>query len=659
MTSGDTFDPDSIVWVLDDRALKRLLEAIETCTEVVIDLETTGLNEHETGERKEWPVSARISLASLTLPMPEGHEHAPPPTYVVPLSHPDSPWRGKWRSIIERICRWIRDADKPVVNQNLKFDMKWWHAATGIDLSHLFAWDTQISSHLLDENESTRLKDRAPATFGVTRWDDFDLSTPGASEKVPLFDLGVYAARDTYWTWKLADLHRAVLQVGEHADGEEPETADEVESLRLGRLAVWCAMPTSATLTAIEQRGIGLDRQWVDERIAADVAIADETREMLVERYSVPGDPSFAATSKFFKAWAEAAVDAGDLRVAALTPTGMPQWSKAVLIRQARAGSDVAETLLEHRRVVKELEFLRSWVDAVTPAGLIHATYNAGRVVTGRLSCSDPNMQQVSRHLKPAFVPAPGYYMAELDYSQIEMRVAAYVSRCEPMIEAFLRGDDLHVLIAADITKQALEDVTAEQRQRGKAGNFGFLFGMGAEGFRDYAANNYDVVFTEAEAQNVRQTFFETWDGMAQWHGQQVRKAVAAGQVVNPIGRVRRLPTIHDGNPKVAGHAERQAINSPVQSFASDVMQMAAASIEGNLPGHDPVPGVRLVGTVHDSILAEVPIDDWKRATGRMMRRMLDLGPVLSRMGCDFDVPLAVDAKVGTRWGRGDVGTIS
>ena len=106
------------------------------------------------------------------------------------------------------------------------------------------------------------------------------------------------------------------------------------------------------------------------------------------------------------------------------------------------------------------------------------------------------------------------------------------------------------------------------------------------------------------------------------------------------------------------GGAERMGINSPVQGFASDIMQIASASIEGTLPGYEPVPDVRIVATVHDSIVAEVPEDDWKRATGRMMRRMLDVEPVLRRMGCDLDVPLGVEAVVGTRWGLGDVGTI-
>lgn len=644
-----------MAWVLDGPTLDHLCEAIATAVEVVIDLENTGLNEYETGKRREWPCSARVALASLTLPQPD---QSVPTTWVVPLSHPDSPFSGQWRKVLTRIARAVKDAGASISNHNLKYDLRWIRAHTGIDLSSQTSWDTQISSHLLDETSGTALKERAPATFGVERWDDFDLSTPGAAEKVPLFDLGTYAARDTYWTWRLAEHHRQQMGVGEYA--YEPEGADEVEAVRLGQLAVWCAMPTSATLTALEQRGIGLDVEWTIERLKAAREAEEEALALLVDRY--PGcsdrEPSFAPTSIYFRDWTEAAVEADDLRVTAMTGTGQPQWNKSALTRQARAGFKVAQMLLDYRAATKAQEFLNSWLRFVTPGGRIHATYHAGRVVTGRLSCSDPNMQQVTKSLKPAFIPRPGYLIADLDYSQIELRAAAFIARCEPMLQAFREGQDLHRLLASQITEKDPGDVDDEERQAGKSANFGLLYGMSADGFREYAEDVYGVFFTDDEAAEVRDAFFTTWEGMADWHDKMIRRAERTGQVVSPIGRVRRVPAIHDGNGYLRGRAERQAINSPVQSFASDMMQMAAASIEGNLPGHSPVPGARLVGTVHDSILVEVPEGDWKRTAGRCMRRMLDLDPVLQKMGCELDVPLAVEARIGTRWGLADIGTI-
>lgn len=527
----------------------------------------------------------------------------------------------------------------------------------GVDLSHRTLWDTMISSHLLDENDSTKLKDRAPDTFGVARWDDVDLKHPGAAEEEPLFKLGMYAARDTYWTWKLFDAHRARM-LPRHTDDL---FGDEITEARLGDLAVNVAMPTTATLTAMEQRGMILDLEWGAGRIETEEGIRDSAYEDLVARYVGEGldgvAPSFAPTSKWFRVWSEKAVENGDLRVAALTPQGKPQWSKKVLEKQARGGSEVAQALLDYRGAVKRLEYLGSWRDKVSREGTIHANYNAGSVLTGRLSSSGPNMQQVTKALKPAFMPSPGYYLAELDYSQIELRVAAFISRCAPMINAFKNGEDLHRLIAARINAKDPSEVTAEERQQGKAANFGLLYGMGATGFRDYAEDVYGVHFTEQEAHQVHEAFFQMWEGIRAWHGRAVVRANEQGEIISPIGRVRRVPDVWDGNDRIAGAAERQAINSPVQGFASDIMQIAAACIEGNIYGVEPVDGARLVGTVHDSILVEVDAERWEDVTAACRRMMeTEVPHVLERMGCEFDVPLVADAEVGSRWGMTDIG---
>lgn len=652
------FNPQDVTWVLTEDDLGALDAAIRSALEVVIDLETTGLDEFaETGGARNGGVAARVVLASLTLPVEEGTD---PTTWVLPLSHPDSPWRGTWRKRLRSVASAILESGAPVINQNMKFDSRWIYATTGVDLSSRIVWDTRLSSHMLDENSSTKLKERAPATFpGLKRWDDFDLTTPGAAERVPMFDLGMYAARDTYWTWALAQTHREQMYVPGFSD-EDPFDSDDIENARLGRLAIWCSMPTVATLTAMEQRGIYLDVDWVEEAIKEDSRIVEGLQSELVSRY--PGlDPegvSFAATSHWFKAWIDAAVKAGDLRVTELTPGGVASWGKGVLLRQARQGSQVATDLLEMRAAVKRLEYLHAWLGFLAPDGAIHTNYNAGRTVTGRLSSDSPNMQQVTGVLKPAFVPPRGYVAAELDYSQIELRIAAFVARCQPMIEAFRRGDDVHRLFAARITQKPAEEVLKNERQSAKAGNFGLLYGMSASGFRLYAESAYDVVLSADEATAIHREFFRMWDGMAQWHATVVSKVRATGQVVSPIGRVRRLPDVFSADDGKAYHAERSAINAPVQGFASDLMQMAAASIEGNLPGYERINEACLVGTVHDSLVVYVPEDNWRTVVRECAERMVGLDPVLRRLGCHLDVPLAVEAKVGTRWGLSDVGVL-
>lgn len=662
---SDDFDPTRVAWVQDDKDLAHLDEAIIDAIECVIDLETTGLDEHA---RRDGATNggypARIVLASLTLPSQE--DQGDPTTWVVPLSHPDSPFAGRWREVIARIATTVLENRVPVVNQNMKFDARWVYAHTRVDLAKLIVWDTQIGSSLLDETTSTRLKERAPAVFDVPRWDDFDLSTPGAAERVPLFDLGLYAARDTYWTWRLAEYQRAEMFLHPSTAQDEPMTSDEVEGARLGQLATWVAMPSVASMTAVEQRGIFLDVEWVNERLASNEEAERALREKLVALYTPVDEegnelsPSFAPTSNYFRGWTELAVEAGDLVVTSLTNTGKAQWSKEVLGRQARQGREVAALLLEHRTMTKQNEFLRSWLGYVTPFGSVHSTYNIGGAATGRLSSSAPNMQQVTKSLRPAYIPRPGYVIADFDLSQIELRVAAFLSRSVPLMQAFEDGLDLHTILASKITGKAMDDVTPDDRQKGKSANFGLLFAMGVQGFQIYAENAYGVVMTLEEAAIAHETFFTTWTGLREWQDRMRNRAHSIAQVTSPLGRVRRLPDIHSANDHLVGAAERIAINSPVQGMASDIMQLAIAIIEGTLPGSVAMQDVRIVGSVHDSLVAELPEGRWHELTERILWVMTQgvLEPMRA-LGCDFDVPLAAEATVGTRWSLDDVGRIA
>lgn len=648
---ADDFDPSGVAWVLTKADLKHLLGAIEETDRLTFDLETTGLDEHATrGGATNGGIAARVVLASYTFP--DGS------TWVVPLSHPDSPFHTSWRKVLRLISRRIQRGCVGLTAHNAKYDVRWVHATTGVDLSGLIAWDTQVSSHLLDETSSTKLKERAPATFEVDRWDDFDLTYPGAAEDVPLFDLGIYAARDTYWTWRLEVNHRERLYLD--GSGEEPITPDEFEEARLGNVARLVSFPALRTLAAAEQRGMRLDREWVDETIFQHEVDLAEVTSALAGLYDVDGPPSFAPTSTWFASWSKQATDRGDLEITALTPSGKPQWSKEVLTRQSRQGSDVATDLLLLRGLTKRLEYLRAWREVADPEGYVHATYNVARTRSGRLSSADPNLQQVTSVLKPAFVPSPGHVFVDLDFSQIELRVAAQISGCKPMREAFQRGDDLHTLLAARVAGIAPKEVTKAQRQASKAGNFGLLYGMSAGGFRDYAENAYDVHMTEQEAAQMRQVFFDLWAGLDQWHLRMMNRARRDGQVTSPLGRVRRLPEVWDANDYLVGKAERSAINSPVQGMASDLMQMAASSISGTLPDSTPpVHGARVVGTVHDSVLIEVPEHDALAVAEECQQRMVTVGDTLRRLfRVDFDVPLAVEGEVGTRWGRDDLGAL-
>ena len=661
-----------ITWVWGKEDLKALVKAIHASQKVVMDLETTGLDEYaEAGGDTNGGYPARIVLASLTLPNAEraaagaynwrtfGGEQ--PMTYLVPLSHPASPLLGAWRKVMAIIGREINRSGKPFVNANVKFDARWVFAQAGVDLSDRIEWDTTVSSQLVDTEARTRLKIRAARDFGIEEWDDFDLSTPGAAERVDLIQLGEYAARDTYYTWKIEEEHREQMFL---TGDEEPFDPDDIQMARLGKVATYVAMPTVKTLTKVEQRGFLLDVDWVHAKIEEMDALRLKACEDILGLYGTAPAPApardgvtTAATSKWFQGFVAQAIEAGDLRVTARTDSGNAQWNKAVLIAQQRQGSPAADALLRHRDATKTLEFLRSWLELRDPNNVIHATYNVGFVKTGRLSSSNPNVQQISARLKPAFIPRPGHVLLDLDYSQVELRVAAFISRSQPMIEAFQRGDDLHRLLAAKIAGKAPEDVTSLERKRAKAGNFGLLYGMSPGGFQSYAATAYDVSLTLAEAQAVHSAFFEMWDGMRQWHERSKRRAYERGYVTSPIGRTQWLSDLYSKSSFKSSHAERNALNSPVQGFGSDLMQMAAASIMGTLPGY-PLPkveGAHVVATVHDEICIEVPEDRWQEILVECKRRMEDVNTFLRPLDCQMDVPIVAGPSAGTRWGVHDL----
>ena len=661
-----------ITWVWGKEDLKGLVKAIHASQKVVMDLETTGLDEYaEAGGDTNGGYPARIVLTSLTLPNAERaaagaydwrtFDGEQPMTYLVPLSHPASPLLGAWRKVMAVIGREINRSGKPFVNANIKFDARWVFAQTGVDLSDRIEWDTTVSSQLVDTEARTRLKIRAARDFGIEEWDDFDLGTPGAAEKVDLIQLGEYAARDTYYTWKIEQEHRDQMFL---AGDEEPFDSDDIQMARLGKVATYVAMPTVKTLTKVEQRGFLLDVDWVHAKIEEMDALRLKACEDILGLYGTAPAPApakdgvtTAATSKWFQGFVAQAIEAGDLRVPARTDSGNAQWNKAVLIAQQRQGSPAADALLRHRDATKTLEFLRSWLELRDPNNVIHATYNVGFVKTGRLSSSNPNVQQISTRLKPAFIPRPGHVLLDLDYSQVELRVAAFISRSQPMIEAFQRGDDLHRLLAAKIAGKAPEDVTSLERKRAKAGNFGLLYGMSPGGFQSYAATAYDVSLTLAEAQAVHSAFFEMWDGMRQWHERSKRRAYERGYVTSPIGRTQWLSDLYSKSSFKASHAERNALNSPVQGFGSDLMQMAAASIMGTLPGY-PLPkveGAHVVATVHDEICIEVPEDRWQEILVECKRRMEDVNTFLRPLDCQMDVPIVAGPSAGTRWGVHDL----
>ena len=723
------FDLKKVHWVTDAKGVRTLAQRLEKAPFVVFDLETTGLDEHAvTGGKANGGIAARVVLASFTLPPAQRGQT--PPTYVVPLSHPDSPLVSVWRQQYRTLSLAMKKNLK-LAGHHVKFDARYTYGTVGVDLSQNLWWDTMVSASLLDEEESHKLKDLAQRPFGVKSWADFDLRTPGAAERVELLRLGEYAARDTYYTYGLLMLHMAQLappSLYEYQSEREAElTAEGMHPLEweLGRIFETVSMPTIRTLCQAEQRGLLVDTEMLGAwdtmyRVLGAVEAATLCLKILLKREPKPAttgaaaanwlslnDPhaleawatipknvldieipeacehlhpkkfppfgdvlvndtlaglyTLAPTSKFFKALVAVAIEAGELKVTATTPTGAPKWDAAVLGRQARVGSWAATELMGAKAHLKMAEFTRSWLNLITPVKTIHSTYKVGSVVTGRLSSSDPNMQQVTYALKPVFIPRPDYHMVNLDYSQLELRIAAHIANCIPMIKAFQSGADLHSTFAAEIAGVPLDEVTKDQRQQAKAANFGLIYGMSAEGFREYAENSYGVIMTVDEAVEVRKHYFQMWHGLEDWHNSAKNKVRRDYMAVSPIGRVRHLErAMTSWNTSERSKGERSSLNAPVQGFGSDLMQASCALMTGNIKGweHMQIADIHIVATVHDSVVLEVPKDRWQECV-TACQYVMETGVLeyfKKHFGLELKVPLKADAEVGTRYSFADIG---
>ena len=315
--------------------------------------------------------------------------------------------------------------------------------------------------------------------------------------------------------------------------------------------------------------------------------------------------------------------------------------SVEVLQELASHGFKVPELILLHR----ELHKLKgTYVDAlpllVGRDGRVHTTFNQAVAATGRLSSSDPNLQnipirtQMGREIRKAFIADEGSVLLSADYSQVELRILAHISGDESLIETFRRGDDIHRATASKMFNIAPEELTAEQRRAAKVINFGVLYGMSS--FR--LANELNI--STGQAKDWIDAYFARYPKIQEYLDRTLEEARSTGKVTTLFGRVRYIPEIHNRSFTVRGNAERMATNAPIQGTAADILKMAMIALERNLTGHGS--GARMLLTVHDEIVIEAPEPSAAEVAGIVKETMENVFPLA--------VPLAVDAHYGKSW---------
>jgi DNA polymerase-1 len=352
------------------------------------------------------------------------------------------------------------------------------------------------------------------------------------------------------------------------------------------------------------------------------------------------------------------------LPVIARTKTGKPSANEATVMELAEI-HPVGKGLLNRGKWSKYCtSFFGPYSEQLDSNHRIHTSFKLYGTVTGRTSSGKEeeekitakrqirgvNMQQVPRDVfvRGIFGAPPGWSFVEADFSQIELRIAAFLACEETMLHLYATGQDIHMAMAMTMTGKPQHAVSKEERKKAKAVNFGFLYGMGWAKFVKTAWANYGVRVTEAESKAFRQTFFDQFPKLVRWHAKQRMMVNKYARVESPVGRIRHLPDIRSPHQDVRAEAERQAINSPVQSFASDLLIMSMVDIDREFRRQ----GMRArpIGTVHDSCNFEIPNGELSVALPIIKNTMENL-PLYDRFKLNLTVPIIADLKVGTRWG--------
>lgn len=334
------------------------------------------------------------------------------------------------------------------------------------------------------------------------------------------------------------------------------------------------------------------------------------------------------------------------LKVIEKTAKGAPSVSSDVLMNYV--GNPVVDDLLEYRRLTKLETFIKSW-EKIQANDRIYPSFNI-TARTGRTTCSNPNLQQIpqDKNVRNLIEARPGWKTAELDFSQIELRVASMFSGDANMQHAYQSGSDLHSktteLLFGDTSGLSPQE-QKRKRTEAKSMNFGFLYGMSAKTFVDYA-KGYGLNITEEQSEGFRNDFFKAYPRLLPWHEECKDYARKNGHTWSPIGRKRFLPDINSSNWSDRGQAERQSINSGVQGFASDMCISALSDIVfSDIIDHE---RCKVLGSVHDAILFEIR-DDYVEEVVPIIKEMMEHPSIIE--GIDIPIPIIADVEVHQAWG--------
>lgn len=542
----------------------------------------------------------------------------------VPFGHNymDAPTQLSKDFVLGHLKPILENPNKKKLGQNLKYDMNVL-ANHNITLRGI-AYDTMLESYVLDSTASRHDMDSMALKYlGKNTIHFEDIAGKGAKQltfnQIPLEQAGPYAAEDADITLQL---HHALWPRLSATQGLR-DTFNHIE------------LPLLPILAKMERTGVYIDSDLLKKQ---SHEIAKTLAQLEEKAYQIAGKMFNLSSPKQLQ---EILFDQLGIPVIEKTPTGQPSTAESVL-QELAPNYPLPAVILQHRSLSK----LKSTYTDKLPlqinpnTGRVHTSYNQTVAATGRLSSSDPNLQNIpirseeGRRIRQAFIAPEGYKIVALDYSQIELRIMAHISGDPGLINAFSNGQDIHRATAAEVFGVPLENVTDNQRRSAKAINFGLIYGMSAFGL----AKQLNV--DRKEAQAYVDLYFYRYPGVKKYMEETRAKAHEQGYVETIYGRRLYLPEINNRNKQRQMGAERAAINAPMQGTAADIIKLAMIRVDHWLT-HSKV-DAKMIMQVHDELVFEVADKDLERTIEHVEAAMTDVK--------ELSVPIYVEIGIGSNW---------
>lgn len=592
--------------IVDEVDFLQWVEKLEAAELFAFDTETTSLNYME----------ARVVGVSFSI--------EPGSAAYVPFGH-DYLGVGNQLSeelVLSTLKPLLEDPDCAKVGQNLKYDRSVL-ANHDIDLQGI-RYDTMLESYILNSTGSRHDMDTLASKYlGASTIKFEDIAGKGAKQltfnQIHLEEAAPYAAEDADITLRLHNELWSKL-------ASEPRLVEVFNDIEL---------PLIPVLSRIERNGALVSK---DLLLAQSLEIGVRLEQLQRETYELAGE-EFNLSSP--KQLGHILFEKLQLPVIKKTPKGAPSTAEEVLAELA-LDYPLPKLLMEYRGLSKlKSTYTDKLPQMISPiTGRIHTSYHQAVTATGRLSSSDPNLQNIpirsdeGRRVRQAFIAPQGYQIVAADYSQIELRIMAHLSQDAGLLSAFSKGLDIHRATAAEVFGVPVEEVSAEQRRRAKATNFGLIYGMSAFGL----AKQLNI--GRNEAKDYIETYFARYPGVQAYMENVRTDAAEKGYVETLFGRRLHLPEINNSNAMRRQAAERTAINAPMQGTAADIIKKAMVDVDDWLTasGSD----AKMIMQVHDELVFEVRAEDAKvfaQSVGTMMEHAAAL-----------DVPLIVDVGIGENW---------